>query len=213
MLDLFCGTKSMANVFEQNGYEVLTVDFDEQHNPDVCCNILEFDINNLPWKPDVIHASPPCTTFSIASCGHHWTKDKTPKTKECEIGIDILNRTIDIIERLMPKYWFIENPRGLMRKYPRMDALGNTYYRHTVSYCQYGDTRMKPTDWWTNNQHWHPKPMCKPGASCHESAPRGSKTGTQGIKGEIDRSRIPEELCVEIMESCDLNECNNRRNR
>ena len=61
---------------------------------------------------------------------------------------------------------------------------------------------MKPTDWWTNNQHWHPKLICKPGASCHESAPRGSKTGTQGLKGSVDRSIIPEALCVEIMESC-----------
>jgi hypothetical protein len=70
--------------------------------------------------------------------------------------------------------------------------------RHTVSYCQYGDTRMKPTDIWTNCKEWHPKPICKPRSSCHESAPRGARTGTQGIKGAKDRGSIPKELFYEI---------------
>lgn len=43
--------------------------------------------------------------------------------------------------------------------------------------------------------------MCKPGASCHEAAPRGSRTGTQGIKGAKDRGRIPEALFEEIFEA------------
>lgn len=64
--------------------------------------------------------------------------------------------------------------------------------------CQYGDIRMKPTDIWTNHPNPKFKPMCKNGAPCHESAPRGSKTGTQGLKCKIDRSRIPKELCDHI---------------
>lgn len=70
--------------------------------------------------------------------------------------------------------------------------------RYTVTYCQYGDNRMKPTDIWTNHPNPKFKPMCKNGAPCHESAPRGSKTGTQGLKCKIDRSRIPKELCDHI---------------
>jgi hypothetical protein len=57
---------------------------------------------------------------------------------------------------------------------------------------------MKSTDWWTNSQDWKPRPMCKNGAPCHERAPRGSKTGTQGLKNAIERSRIPADLCNEI---------------
>lgn len=62
---------------------------------------------------------------------------------------------------------------------------------------------MKPTDWWTNCKAWIPHPMCKNGDPCHEAAPRGSKTGTQGICGAIERGRIPNELCNEIAKVCD----------
>ena len=44
-----------------------------------------------------------------------------------------------------------------------------------------------------------PKPMCKNGDPCHVSAPRGSKTGTQGRESAYYRSMIPEELCKEIL--------------
>jgi hypothetical protein len=66
-------------------------------------------------------------------------------------------------------------------------------YRHTVTYCSYGDTRMKPTDIWTNHPNPNFKQMCFNGnKECHhEAAPRGSKTGTQGLKGNTERSIIP----------------------
>ena len=76
-------------------------------------------------------------------------------------------------------------------------------HRHTVTYCQYGDTRMKPTDIWTNAEWWEPKPPCKNGMPCHVAAPRGSVTGTQGIKGAKGRSVIPAELFHEIFEQYD----------
>lgn len=71
--------------------------------------------------------------------------------------------------------------------------------RYTVTYCQYGDSRMKPTDIWTNHPEPNFKPMCKNGMPCHVSAPRGSKTGTQGLKGSVERSKIPTELCDHIV--------------
>ena len=77
--------------------------------------------------------------------------------------------------------------------------------RYTITYCQYGDTRMKPTDIWTNHPNPNFKPMCHNGDSCHESAPRGSKTGTQGLKGAKERSVIPEELCNYIAKICKEN--------
>ena len=74
----------------------------------------------------------------------------------------------------------------------------NHLNRFTVTYCQYGDRRMKPTDIWTNVSDPMFKPMCKNGDPCHVSAPRGSSTGTQGMK-LIDKSRIPDELCDHIV--------------
>jgi hypothetical protein len=47
------------------------------------------------------------------------------------------------------------------------------------------------------------KPMCKNGSPCHAAAPRGAKTGTQGLKGSKERSVIPSELCQHIVEICE----------
>ena len=83
------------------------------------------------------------------------------------------------------------------------DQFGVTdYKRETITYCTYGDSRMKPTDIWTNAHWWTPKVMCKNGMPCHEAAPRGSKTGTQGLKGARERSRIPEALFTELLDQC-----------
>ena len=77
--------------------------------------------------------------------------------------------------------------------------------RYTVSYCQYGDTRQKPTDIWTNHPDPQFKPMCKNGDPCHVSAPRGSHTAgsSQGLKNSKERSVIPAELCKHIVEICE----------
>lgn len=81
--------------------------------------------------------------------------------------------------------------------------------RYTVTYCQYEldkpaeQRRMKPTDIWTNHPNPKFKPMCKRGDPCHAAAPRGSRTGTQGLKGSKERSRIPAALCEHIVDICE----------
>ena len=207
VLELFAGSCSFSNVAREYGHETFTVDngldlITEDHyiKIDLVKDILELNVDDIPFQPDIIWASPPCTTFSIASCSHHWNAPdeqgiRIPKTKDAEIGLLLLEKTIWIMNELQPKYYVIENPRGLMRKMGAVEYLN----RHTVTYCQYGDTRMKPTDIWTNAP-WTPRPMCKNGMSCHESAPRGSKTGTQGLKGAYERSKVPYELCKELLE-------------
>lgn len=201
VLELFAGSRSIGKAAESLGMEVFSSDlinFDGIHYP---VNILDFNVGMVPFKPDIIWASPPCTCFSVASLGHHWTggnRAYIPKTKEAVISMEIVKKTLSIIEHFKPEYFFIENPRGVLRKMPFMSSLN----RNTVTYCQYGDSRMKPTDIWTNNSNWTPRPMCKNGDPCHISAPRGARTGTQGMKGAYDRSKIPEELCLEILKSC-----------
>ena len=199
VLELFAGSRSFSKVAEQIGMETFTTDYKDFDKIDYVCDILDFDVSKIPFKPDIIWASPPCTTFSIASCSTHWTPDKKPKTEKCLKGIQMIKKTLEIIDYLKPKFFYIENPRGLLRK---MDFMQKVSIRNTVTYCQYGDKRMKPTDIWTNNINWKPRPMCKNGMPCHESAPRGSKTGTQGLKGNYERSIVPEELCREILNSC-----------
>lgn len=63
--------------------------------------------------------------------------------------------------------------------------------------------RMKPTDIWTNHPNPSFKPMCKNGDSCHVAAPRGSRTGTQGLKNAKERGVIPQQLCEHICDICE----------
>lgn len=167
-------------------------------------NVTAKDIIDRFGYPDVIWASPPCTSYSIAAISHHRTRDANgnlaPKSEFAKLSDVLIKHTITLIDELQPKYWFIENPRGGLRK---MDFMQNLS-RYTVTYCQYGDTRMKPTDIWTNHTNTQFKLMCHNGDKCHEAAPRGSKTGTQGLKGAIARSVIPEDLCLHIAEICKI---------
>jgi hypothetical protein len=205
ILELFGGSCSFSNVAKKNGSRVFTTDFKNFEDINYVTDIMDFDVSLVPFMPDIIWASPPCTTFSIASCSTHWTPDKEPKTDACRKGIAIVKKTLEIINHFNPEFYYIENPRGLLRK---MDFMQNIP-RTTITYCQYEmhkpahERRMKPTDIWTNNlERWIPKRMCKNGAPCHVSAPRGSRTGTQGLKGNFERSRIPDQLCFEILNSC-----------
>ena len=78
--------------------------------------------------------------------------------------------------------------------------------RYTVTYCQYGDTRQKPTDIWTNHPDPQFKPPCHRGDPCHEAAPRGSRTGTQGLKNSKQKAVIPPMLCQHIVDICEEDE-------
>jgi site-specific DNA-cytosine methylase len=201
ILELFAGSRSIGNVAEKHGMEVFSSDINNFKGIHYVTDILNFDVNNVPFAPDIIWASPPCTCFSVASLGHHWTggfRAYIPKTEEAKTALLIVQKTLEIIRHFDPEFYFIENPRGALRKMPFMQGIP----RHTVTYCQYGDSRMKPTDIWTNSKNWKPRPMCKNGSPCHISAPRGAKTGTQGLKGAYERSIIPEQLCEEIITSC-----------
>ena len=208
MLDLFCGTKSISKAFEAAGWEVYTVDWEKNFKPTLCADIgslTKEDIIELcGGVPDVIWASPDCTSYSIAGIRFH--RKKNPTTKELEPTSDYASfcdkvnaHIIDVVvNQVKPKYWFFENPRGAFRTMSFVKDLD----RYTVTYCQYGDFRQKPTDIFTNHPNPEFKPPCKPGAKCHQAAPRGSTSGTQALKNKVERARIPEKLCAHIVEIC-----------
>jgi len=201
VFDLFAGTGSATKAFEDAGDTVITVDNDSRFSVTLRADMFDLTAQTLFdefGQPDFVWASPPCTAFSVASIGHHWERSGVPKTPEADEAIRLVEHTRQIVERLNPGYGFvIENPRGMLRKLPTLSGLN----RWTVTYCQYGDTRMKPTDLWTNITHWLPRVSCRNGDDCHESAPRGARTGTQGRDGAVYRSMVPYALGAEIREA------------
>lgn len=207
VLELFAGTRSIGKTFEEKGHDVFSVEWDRSfENIDLYKDIYELSAKEILdkfGKPDVIWASPDCSSYSIAAISHHRKREENgnlaPVSEYAKFCDRVNQHTLNLIMTLSPKYWFIENPRGGMRKMDFMHGLP----RYTVTYCQYGDTRMKPTDIWTNHPDPKFKPMCKNGDPCHEKAPRGSRTGTQGLNGSKERSVIPVELCRHIVKICE----------
>ena len=207
VLELFAGKRSIGKAFEEKGHDVFSVEWDRSfENIDLYKDIYELSAKEILdkfGKPDVIWASPDCSSYSIAAISHHRKREENgnlaPVSEYAKFCDRVNQHTLNLIMTLSPKYWFIENPRGGMRKMDFMHGLP----RYTVTYCQYGDTRMKPTDIWTNHPDPNFKPVCKNGDPCHEKAPRGSITGTQGLKGSKERSVIPVELCRHIVKICE----------
>jgi len=198
VFDFFAGTKSSTQAFEDAGDTVISFDNDDRF--DVTENVDIFSLTAAELiarygRPDFVWASSPCTAFSVASIGHHWASSGVPKTDAARFAMELVAHTRALVEALDPvKGFVIENPRGMLRK---LDVLAGLT-RYTVTYCQYGDDRMKPTDLWTNVTSWLPRLPCRNGAPCHVSAPRGSRTGTQGLDGAAVRSMVPFELGLEI---------------
>ena len=203
LLELFAGSRSIGNIAEKKGINVFSVDWEKFDKIDLVIDIEILNIKDIPFIPDVVWSSPDCTTYSIAAVSSHRINSIEPKSNyaiKCDKvnihWIKLIKEWLIINPNLI---FFIENPRGMLRKMPFMQE----FKRHTIWYCTYGDDRAKPTDIWTNSKKWIPREICHNGnKNCHhQSAPRGSKTGTQGKKGSYNRSKIPEKLCEEIINS------------
>lgn len=193
VLELFSGSGHISDTFRKRGHKAYKVDWSKELDANLHADISTLTASELielcGGKPNVIWVSPDCTTFSIAATAkggglkHRESGTYEPKTEYARFCDMVDQHVINLIAEMNPRYWFIENPRGMMRKMPWMINLDRKLKgakRYTVTYCQYGGRTMKPTDIWTN----HPDPQfllaCKNGDSCHVPAPRGSKTGVQG---------------------------------
>lgn len=207
VLELFAGTRSIGKAFESRGHEVYSIEWDKRFDDiDLYADIMTVTVDQIIkefGRPDVIWASPDCTTYSVAAISKHRRKEPSgnliPITEYATFCDSVNKHVVDLIKELKPKYYFIENPVGGLRKMDFMQELP----RYTVTYCQYGERRQKPTDIWTNHPNPKFKEPCKRGASCHDAAPRGSRTGTQALKNAMEKAKIPVMLCEHIVDICE----------
>lgn len=215
VLELFSGSGSVGKVARRLGMDVVSLDSHPYPGTTLVMDIRPFAMEPwryLPqgWKPNIVWASPPCTTYSMAAVGKHRSEGGRPKSKEADMADKVLENTVNLLAMWSTSAMiYMENPMAMMRKMPmvtgRLSAVAD---RTTVWYCRYGDKAAKPTDIWTNNLRslsnpsgWQPRPVCHNGnPNCHhDRAPRGSSTGTQGKANAHERGKIPSELILEIL--------------
>ena len=203
LLELFCGTKSISKVAELNGIECITLDNEPKHKPDICIDILQWDYKNSGLQPDIIWASPPCFTWSLACNGRHRKKISEgliPKTPQGIEANKQIMRLIDILIFFKPKYYFIENPQGLLRHFEPMKQ----FTRRTLQYGDYGHKCRKRTDIFTNCKEWEPREMTKKKfIKWSEFQKLSNNKYCFGNKYEriVNTAFIPEPLCKEIIQS------------
>lgn len=121
VLELFSGTRSVGKAFEGRGHEVYSVDYCEDFVADSHADIGCFGVSDAlelcGGRPDVIWASPDCTTYSVAALGRHRRKDAAtgwlmPVTEYAKVCDAVNQHMMRLIEELSPQLWFVENPRG-----------------------------------------------------------------------------------------------------
>lgn len=223
-IDFFAGKWSFTKVARELGLQVTSLDYDYRHKCDITMDILDFFPGDFPHiKPDIIWASPDCTSFSFASAGFHRSKNGDPKTEKAILWDKLLKKLLSLLEVYLsgnPKIvFYIENPRGHMAKRPYfIKWLKNHWcYEHMITYCSYWGKYRKPTNIWTNNPKWRPRARCGykfvdpgiqlelvPETICkHEMVERCSNRGISSIWKAWDprRSVIPELLFFEIIAS------------
>lgn len=213
-LDLFSGLGGrrdeeggFSGAFQNaDGWEVVTVDFNDEFSPDICADVLELGPKDLP-ESDVVLMSPPCPDFSVACITDKWDHDPNrtpahlPEKASVAGSVQIVFHALWLVQELQPDWWFMENPQGMLRKFIG-DPSGQ------VHYCQYGEDFKKPTDLWGD----HP-PMeyrtCPGRRRCHHvSNPREvnefrdeSRARAVDSSNSAERAKIPQELSAAILDA------------
>lgn len=137
VLELFAGTRSIGKAFEAAGHEVFSVEWDKHfENIDLYKDILTLSAEEVLQKfgrPDVIWASPDCTSYSIAAISHHRRREENgnlaPVSDYAKFCDRVNQHVLGIMLALSPRFWFIENPRG--------GATQNGFYERTPTIYRY----------------------------------------------------------------------------
>jgi hypothetical protein len=201
VLDLFCGLGGFSQAFaESDRWVVTTVDIEERFEPDIQADVFELRPSDFDQEFDVVLASPPCTRFTkVASSAGHIV-DGQPATPEASDAVTLVYHTIGVVRGVNPTYWFMENPLAFLR-----NVIGPP--KGFVTYCQYGEDYMKPTDLWGVHPAGFEYKSCGYGDDCHKSNPNIRYGGRGSVDSMPDdsaeRAKVPAELSKSIRDACE----------
>lgn len=194
-LELFSGLATFSSLMRGRGFKTFTLDFDKKHKADFCEDILFWECPFTPGTVGVVWASPDCRLLSRDGDSSNWEKINIgyrrykyiPKTDAASRSVAQVARTVDIIKRLNPPIWFIENPVGRIHHLECMKSLG--HYRYGVNYKDWGFNYSKETYIFTNQLLPLPtKKVIRPGAS------------VKNVRNRVERARIPAALLVFLID-------------
>ena len=158
LIEFFAGSKTVSSIARDDfRYKVFTVDIENKFEPDLSADIAKLALNQIPGRDlaSIVWASVPCTQYSILNLINHWDKITYnhrryyyfPKTEASRRAVQLLEKTLWLIRKINPTYFFIENPRGALRHMPQMNFAP---FRYEISYNDFGLDIYKPTDIFTN---------------------------------------------------------------
>jgi len=204
ILELFSGTHSIANVFDDDD-EIISVDLDPKFNPTHLISIMDFDYKQYPIDYfDYIHASPPCILYSQNQITWYGRKKRHNITgvmvdwnkeihNDCIIESDkLVLKTLEIIDYFNPKYWTMENPHHNNWCNIKFRPFMKDYKYEIVDYCMYDYPVKKPTLFY-NNFDLKLKRCNKKDDKKHNHLHWGNFS-----RDKYERYKIPNELCKEI---------------
>lgn len=207
LLELFSGMGNISKEFIAQGGKAYRIDWSQKVEAELHTDVSKLttqDVINFCGVPDVIWASPQCTTYSIATHLHRTLKEGLLPKTELALHDDRVNlalwKLIDKLVALGTKYYFVENPRGRMRHMPFVQDRP----RYTITYCSYGNKGnangythqyiMKPTDIWTN----HPNPQFLPPCTTVNPPHVHGEWGKAHKRDYISRGEMPQALTNHI---------------
>lgn len=128
MLDLFSGLGGASEAFVQNGWEVLRLEnnivFTSRNSDDYVphtrhWDALEDDYSLIDGhgKVDFVWASPPCYEFSLAYGAPRSVAAR--EGREWNPSMELLEKTIEVIDRVKPRFWAIENVVGASKYFQK----------------------------------------------------------------------------------------------
>ena len=186
VIELFSGFECMSDAFRKRGHECFTVDWDERFPSNLHKDIGELTIDDIPEEfrnADVVFLGTDCTTYSVAAISKH--RHKNPDTGNLDPVSDRAKRADEInlhckelIKQINPKIQIWENPMGAFRKmWFNKDLILNT-----TTYCQYGFSYRKQSDFLSNIN---------------------LNLSLQAITDPAIKSMYPPELCDHIVIECE----------
>jgi len=97
-------------------------------------DVRDFDYESLEGKIDLVAGGPPCQPFSLGG-----------KHRGFEDGRDMFPATVDVVRRLRPKAFIVENVRGLTRT-----TFAN-YFQYILLQLTYPDLRRRGNEDWSDH--------------------------------------------------------------